>query len=70
MDQAGGHFWTTGAAILFMGGLGLTAAFVIGTFSPELLGFIRLEAFVSIAVLYLAVGGYLVSTHWQEANED
>ncbi len=70
MDQAGGHYWTTGAAILFMGGLGLTAALVIGWLTPELLGFIGFEAFVSIAVLYLAVGGYLVGTYRNAANDD
>jgi len=70
VDHAGGHHWTTGAAILFMGALGLVGAAVIGTLSPDLLGFIGLEAFVSIAILYLGVGGYLVATNWSHANDD
>lgn len=70
VQEAGGHYWTTGAVLVFMGALGLLAALVIVSLSPELLGFIRFEAFLTIAASYLGLGGYLVATNWNEANRD
>ncbi|MEN0060955.1 MAG: hypothetical protein AAGA48_02335 [Myxococcota bacterium] len=70
LQHAGGHYWTTGAAILFMGGLGLIMAVLAGVFIPEGLGFIGFDAFLSISVLYLGVGGYLVARNWNAANDD
>lgn len=61
VQQAGGHFVTTGAAILFMGGVGVAFAILSRFYEADVFGFIDIYALLSIALMYLGVGGFMVA---------